>query len=133
MMQHSPFSGRWVNDRGSTLELQVSPNGTIAGFFRSAVGEVDPGSIYPVTGYCTDQTIGFVVKFREDLCSWAGHLYREPGSDPGALFFEASWHLARDRKEMRDQRRYWNGIHSGVDHFAAVEEPERGDAALGRT
>ena len=56
------FSGVWVNEMGSEMELTVN-DGRVSGTYRTAVGKVPPTERFELTGFASGDRIVFCVHF----------------------------------------------------------------------
>lgn len=90
------FTGRWVNDQGSSMVLQEH-DGAISGFYITRIGNDDvQEKQHPLVGCTTGPLIGFVVSWpaASSLTSWAGRLVTDAS---GQATIHTVWHLARER------------------------------------
>jgi hypothetical protein len=108
------FSGRWHNQNGSELELQVAVDGRVSGWFRSAVGSVRHDRAFPLVGWRSGDLIGFCVSFADSgLAAWTGQ-----HTVSGTLErIETLWHLAHDIPAESEPKWLWSSVRSGADHF----------------
>lgn len=109
------FSGIWVNEMGSEMELTVR-EGRVSGSYRTAVGRASPTERFDLTGFATGDRIVFCVKFGDycTLGAWAG-LRSE---DKGVEEIYSLWHLPRDIQDDEEAKDYrWSAILTGVNTF----------------
>jgi len=88
------FTGQWVNDQGSAMELRQDGN-TISGFYVTRIGsDKVVEQRHALLGQATGPLIGFVVAWTASgsLTSWAGRMVIGPD---GGQAIHAVWHLAR--------------------------------------
>jgi hypothetical protein len=114
MAEKPDFQGRWHNQKGSEMELEVRADGSIRGSFRSAVGAVRRDQSFPLVGQRSGDLIGFCVQFGEaGVAAWTGQ-HTESG---GLETIETLWHLAQDIPPERERDWLWSGVRSGADRF----------------
>jgi hypothetical protein len=114
MAEAPEFTGRWHNQNGSELELQVAADGRVSGWFRSAVGSVRHDRTFAVAGWRSGDLIGFCVSFAESgVASWAGQHTVSGGLEK----IETLWHLAHDVPAESEPKWLWAGVRSGADRF----------------
>src|SRR5512138_1484285 len=96
------FSGRWRNQRGSSLELAIDDRGRVSGTFRTGVGVPSPHESFPLCGFARGDLIAFSVDFgvHESVTAWAGQ-HTEAG---GRERIETLWHLARNIPDSDEER-----------------------------
>ena len=66
------FSGKWQNQRGSTIELIADPSGNLTGSMKTSVGKqevVADKSGFPLVGFVNGLSVGFVVRWSADTDS----------------------------------------------------------------
>ncbi len=108
------FSGSWVNELGSSMELDV--NGTVVtGSYRTAVGEPDPGQPYPLSGVINDDLIVFNVDWLQNgsISTWAGQLTMIDGQP----VIETMWYLVRQVPDPKEPTELWADTLAGSDRF----------------
>ena len=109
------FSGTWVNELGSEMELSVRED-RVNGTYRTAVGRASPTERFEVTGFTSGDRIVFCVKFGAygTLGAWAG-LH---SGDKGVEEIYSLWHLPRDIQDDEEAKDYrWSAILTGVNTF----------------
>jgi hypothetical protein len=109
------FSGIWVNELGSEMELTVN-GGRVSGKYRSAVGEASLDERFELTGFVSGDRIAFCVNFGASgtLAAWTG-LHSE---DNGVEAIYALWHLPREIGAEEEAKEYrWSAILTGVNTF----------------
>jgi hypothetical protein len=113
-------SGRWFNQHGSVMDLEVDAAGRIRGSFRSGVGCPDPEETFEVLGFVAGSLIGFTVNFGryDSITSWAGHC----GTEEGQEKIYALWHMSVGIPGGGGPDRLWEAIWSGADTFLRLRE-----------
>jgi Avidin family len=109
------FSGRWRNQRGSSIELAVDDRGHVSGTFQTAVGTPSPQESFPLCGIAQGDLIAFSVGFgvHESVTGWAGQHTIVGGRER----IETLWHLARNIADEDEDRALWSAILTGSDSF----------------
>jgi avidin family protein len=110
----SDIAGRWYNQHGSEMDLQVDSRGHIHGTFRSGVGFPEPGEQFEVIGSVAGELVAFSVSFGkyDSMTSWTGHVGKVDGKE--TLY--ALWHMSVGLPPGHEQQ-LWQGIWSGADTF----------------
>jgi len=109
------FSGIWVNELGSEVELNVQED-RVSGNYRTAVGRASPTERFDLTGFATRDRIVFCVKFGSygTLGAWTGLHSEEKGVEE----IYSLWHLPRDIQDDEEAKDYrWSAILTGVNTF----------------
>ena len=109
------FSGTWVNELGSEMELTVQ-EGRVSGKYRTVVGRANPTERFELTGFASRDRIVFCVKFGAygTLGAWAGLHSEENGVEE----IYSLWHLPRDIQDDEEAKDYrWSAILTGVNTF----------------
>jgi hypothetical protein len=109
------FSGHWMNQRGSCIELAIDDRGRVSGRFRTAVGVPSPEETFPLCGFVEGDLIAFSVSFgvHESVTAWAGQHTIVDGRER----IETLWHLARNIPDEDEPRALWSAVLSGADTF----------------
>ena len=108
------FAGKWHNQNGSELELQLAGDGRVSGWFRSAVGAVPHDRSFPLTGWRSGDLIAFCVRFdTAGVAAWSGQHTLSGGLEK----LEALRHLAQDIPPQSEREWLWSAIRTGADHF----------------
>ena len=118
--------GRWVNQNGSELQLDVTAGGAVGGWFESRKGRAAAGQRYPVLGRANGTLVSFIVDFRTDgqdlgsITSFSGRLAL--GTD-GAPALHTMWILARAFEDAEHTRptQPWNSFLVNADVFRRPE------------
>jgi len=108
------IQGKWCNQLGSRLYLEVDESGTLRGQYRSGTGPL-AGNAYLVHGSCDPgptafpMTLGFVVDWREvhGATAWVGHYY------PEEEVIRTTWIMATETDPQDD----WKSTLIGHDLF----------------
>ena len=92
-----PVTGRWSNERGSTLTLVVNGN-VLGGHYATAVGNPDPKDAFAVHGIVAGHLLSFAVAWQghDSLTAWTGRY--EPDTDS----IHTLWHLVRSHVTAND-------------------------------
>jgi hypothetical protein len=112
-----PLEGRWYNQLGSELNIDVHDNATIRGTYRPGAGSV-AGNMYPVAGSYdphpsgSTTVLGFVVDWTEvhSVTVWSGQYHHDDGS------IRMTWLMATET-EVGDE---WKSTFVGHDVFRRV-------------
>lgn len=107
--------GRWRNQLGSTLELEVGSDDAVTGTFQAGVGTTHPERTYHVAGYALGNAVAFCVDFRPhgSVATWTGH---HVDDDQGERLVTL-WHLAQPVDQPRGGTDLWRGVVAGADEF----------------
>lgn len=124
------FSGRWINQHNSVMDLAVNGN-MISGTYTTAV----PGQLQgPLTGFVTfEDEIGFCVHWRweedqngdgqlehhESICTWSGQVATHSGVDVIHTF----WHLTNEVADAAEPDHLYAGMYTGGDYFVREGTP----------
>jgi len=68
-------SGEWANERGSSVTF-TEKDGLLSGYYNTQLGNPDPTSRFPLTGFLEGDQITFTVNFKGygSLTSWTGQI-----------------------------------------------------------
>lgn len=115
---NNEVEGMWVNERGSTVTL-VETDGLLSGHYNTQLGNPDPKSRFPLTGFVEGDQLTFTVNFRgfDSLTSWTGQM----SEDEQGRFIRTLWHLTRDVPDTEEEDDLWSSIISGPATFRPVE------------
>lgn len=118
ILQPSPFdfSGKWVNELGSYMELEV--NGTaVTGKYVSMVTEDGSGPTPPfdVYGSVSGDLINFNVNWGAEITSWIGHGIIYAGGKASILTL---WQIVHTVEDEADPTNQWKTISAGADEFS---------------
>lgn len=114
----NPFSGLWVNQRGSGVNFTVT-DGFLSGFYQTALGQPDKSKKFPLTGFVEGDQITFTVNFKGygSLTSWTGQMTRDEKGD----YIRTLWNLTRDVDDDKEDDDLWQSITSGASDFRRAE------------
>ena len=107
------FNGRWENELGSYLDLQVSEM-DVVGVYVSAVS--DSGGLtppFPLSGTVVGDLISFTVNWAEAITAWVGHGV----IDDGQSQILTLWHLVITVPNELDPKEHWQTVKAGTDEF----------------
>lgn len=122
------FMGLWRNQHGSEVFIASVEDSRISGTFKTGVGAHDPDEVFDLTGFVTDDLIGFSVNFAKHGCltSWSG----QHTSQNGIEKIVTMWHLARAIPDSLEKLSLWAGIWTGADTFVRHEKDGKRDLDL---
>ncbi|XP_072887424.1 avidin-like isoform X2 [Hemitrygon akajei] len=111
------LTGRWTNELGSTANILMEEDGTLRGFYRSAVsstGTQAEGELIGIQVDIAQPTFGFMVKWtteevRGDVSVWTGQMF----VIKGAQTLKTMW-LARSHTSVELN---WEATVTGMDVF----------------
>ncbi len=116
-------TGVWVNERGSAVTF-TSADGVLKGYYKTQLGNPDPKSKFPLTGFIEGDQLTFTVNFKGygSLTSWTGQL----SEDADGPYIRTLWHLTRDVPDAEEAEDMWSSIVAGSANFrrAAVSSEE---------
>jgi Avidin family len=110
------LSGRWYNQHGSELQVQVDNEGRIDGSFRSGVGFPEAEEAFPVAGFAQGDLFGSTVSFGkyDSVTSWTGHC----GIEGGEEVLSSLWHMSVGLVPGgAGEGQLWKGVWAGADVF----------------
>ena len=109
--------GVWVNERGSAVTFSES-NGLLSGYYNTQLGNPDPSSRFPLTGFREGDQLTFTVNFKGygSLTSWTGQM----SEDADGPYVRTLWHLTRDVPDAEEEEDLWSSIISGSAVFRPV-------------
>jgi hypothetical protein len=121
--------GRWVNQNGSVLEIEVVEGGRILGVFESKKGRAARGKTYPMTGIVNGELVAFAVSFDDgttnlaSITSFSGRLARDAD---GTERLHTLWVLARQYEDDARTKptHVWNTFLTNTDVFTRVDDDE---------
>lgn len=115
------FSGKWRNQRGSTMELTQDINtGKLKGNYTTLVGADGNQSITKsIEGQAHgDQIVFYVDWWPYSMTTWAGQLLTQ--RDGGQLL-ETVWINTKDVSDDAEPDNGWAGLRTGGDTFTQVK------------
>jgi hypothetical protein len=107
-------TGVWVNERGSAVTF-THTDGLLSGYYNTQLGNPDPASRFPLTGFMEGDQLTFTVNFKGygSLTSWTGQI----SEDAGGPFIRTLWHLTRDVPDAEEADDMWSSIIAGSAKF----------------
>ena len=117
----------WINQNGSTVELESDDTGRLTGFYCSRKGRAASGKRYPLFGQQNGDVLTFYVDWQDaddNLCSitsFSGRLARDP---EGRNIIHTVWVLARQWEDTERTRPTgtWNAFLTNSDVFRRLED-----------
>ena len=113
-------TGEWANERGSSVTF-VETDGVLSGYYNTQLGNPDPSSRFPLTGFIEGDQVTFTVNFKGygSLTSWTGQI----SEDKDGPFIRTLWHLTRDVPDAAEPEDMWSSIIAGSANFRPVDPP----------
>jgi hypothetical protein len=108
------LKGRWVNELGSTMEVQSISGNSFSGIYRSKVSDTKAPVDGVLSGTIAKDTIGFVVNWEptfESVTSWSGKVL---ATQTGTPYIYTLWQLSRGVPNAAD---WWQSFLAGSDTF----------------
>ena len=111
-------AGEWANERGSSVTFTEN-EGLLSGYYNTQLGNPDPASRFPLTGFIEGDQLTFTVNFKGygSLTSWTGQI----SEDAEGPFIRTLWHLTRDVPDASEPDDMWSSIIAGSANFRPVE------------
>jgi len=111
-------TGEWANERGSSVTFTEN-DGLLSGFYNTQLGNPDPASRFPLTGFIEGDQLTFTVNFKGygSLTSWTGQM----SEDADGPFIRTLWHLTRDVPDAEEDEDMWSSIIAGSANFRRVD------------
>ena len=111
-------AGEWANERGSSVTF-IESDGLLSGYYSTQLGNPDPASRFPLTGFREGDQLTFTVNFKGygSLTSWTGQM----SEDTKGPFIQTLWHLTRDVPDAEEDEDMWSSIISGSANFRPVK------------
>lgn len=112
------ISGEWANERGSSVTFEEH-DGLLSGYYSTQLGNPDPASRFPLTGFIEGDQVTFTVNFKGygSLTSWTGQITQ----DADGKFIRTLWHLTRDVPDAEENDDLWSSIIAGSANFRPVD------------
>jgi len=113
-------NGVWVNERGSSVTF-IETDGLLSGHYNTQLGNPDPASKFPLTGFIEGDQLTFTVNFKGygSLTSWTGQM----SEDAEGPYIRTLWHLTRDVPDAEEDDDMWSSIIAGSANFRPVTAP----------
>lgn len=117
----SELAGVWVNERGSAVTFRQK-DGLLSGYYNTQLGNPDPSSRFPLTGFVEGDQLTFTVNFKGygSLTSWTGQM----GENADGPYIRTLWHLTRDVPDAEEEEDLWSSIISGAATFRPAIESD---------
>lgn len=111
-------TGEWANERGSSVTF-VETDGLLSGYYNTQLGNPDPASRFPLTGFIEGDQVTFTVNFKGygSLTSWTGQM----SEDADGRYIRTLWHLTRDVPDAEEEDDLWSSIIAGSANFRPVQ------------
>jgi len=108
------ITGVWTNERGSAVTFTASDD-ILTGYYNTQLGNPDPASRFPLTGFQEGDQITFTVNFKGygSLTSWTGQI----SEDETGPYIRTLWHLTRDVPDTEEADDLWSSIIAGSAVF----------------
>lgn len=112
-------AGVWVNERGSAVTF-TETDGLLSGHYNTQLGNPDPASRFPVTGFIEGDQLTFTVNFKGygSLTSWTGQM----SEDEQGVYIRTLWHLTRDVPDADEEADMWSSIIAGNATFRPAQD-----------
>lgn len=112
------IAGEWVNERGSSVNFVVT-EGLLSGYYNTQLGNPDPKSRFPLTGFIEGDQLTFTVNFKGygSLTSWTGQI----SEDENGPYIRTLWHLTRDVPDAEEDEDLWSSIIAGNAKFRPIK------------
>lgn len=110
------FGGKWINTRGSSMQLNQDGAGRISGTYTTRVGSDGSGTLTrEVVGQAHgDQIVFFVDWWPYSMTTWAGQVLSNFDGDEK---LETVWTNTKNVSEPDEPNQGWAGVRSGGDVF----------------
>jgi uncharacterized protein (DUF2147 family) len=112
------IAGVWANERGSSVTF-IETDGLLSGYYNTQLGNPDPDSRFPLTGFIEGDQLTFTVNFKGygSLTSWTGQMSK----DDNGPYIRTLWHLTRDVPDSEEDEDLWSSIIAGSANFRPVK------------
>lgn len=106
-----------MNERGSSVTFS-NTNGLLSGYYNTQLGNPDPATRFPLTGFKEGDQLTFTVNFKGygSLTSWTGQM----SEDTDGVYIRTLWHLTRDVADKEEADDLWSSIIAGPATFRPV-------------
>ncbi len=111
------FSGRWANNHGAVLELQVNGHDLTGMYYGSNKGFAHAGeSNAEVKGSVVGDLIAFMVLWEKSgsITQWCGQIL---GAETPHAKLVLMWRLITELPEPEEPRYFWMSTFAGTDDF----------------
>lgn len=115
-------AGEWANERGSSVTFTES-GGLLSGYYSTQLGNPDPASRFPLTGFIEGDQLTFTVNFKGygSLTSWTGQM----SEDADGPYIRTLWHLTRNVPDAEEDADMWSSIIAGSANFRRVKARQK--------
>jgi hypothetical protein len=118
--QKADFSGKWKNEYGSVMELQISGS-DVRGTYTSLVSDTGAPISGSIIGYQAGSVISFTVLWPSNparITAWVGQLVTDERSHANeGERLETLWQMIVNVADAQNPESLWTTIHAGSDHF----------------
>jgi len=113
------ITGVWANERGSAVTF-TEMDSLLSGYYNTQLGNPDPDSRFPLTGFVEGDQVTFTVNFKGygSLTSWTGQM----SEDADGPYLRTLWHLTRDVPDAEEDDDLWSSIIAGNATFRPVTD-----------
>ncbi len=120
------LDGTWINQNGSTVDLESGPSGRLTGHYCSRKGRAASGKRYPLFGQRNGDVLTFYVSWQDAddnlaaITSFCGRIGRDA---EGRDIIHTVWVLARqwEDAERSHPTGTWNAFLTNSDVFHRAE------------
>lgn len=120
LQQNADFSGKWKNEYGSFMELQISRS-DVRGTYTSLVSDTGAPIGGSIIGYQAGSVISFAVLWPSNparITAWVGQLVADEHSHVNKEErLETLWQMIVNVADAQNPESLWTTIHAGSDHF----------------
>jgi hypothetical protein len=111
------FSGTWMNELGSTMEL-IQAGASLTGFYRSAVSGAGDAVVGELAGWADGDLVAFSVNWERtaSLTAWTGQLV----GVGAAQRLKTMWLLVQNVDDPAEPSGLWNSTLVGADSFRRI-------------
>ncbi len=108
------FSGTWVNELGSTMDVAASDE-LLTGTFTSRVSGSGGPAKGSLTGWASGYLIAVTVRWDATaaITSWVGQFVREGTGEA----IESLWQMTNATANPEDPTELWHSVLAGADRF----------------
>jgi hypothetical protein len=110
------FDGRWYNQHGSHMDIQVDSDGDVVGKYTTAVGAPGDEEEFSLVGFAAEDQLSFAVNFGKyaSLTAWAGQASEDSDNNAVIITF---WHLTKNIPDPSEPENQWATVLTGSDVF----------------
>ncbi|GAB7541293.1 avidin/streptavidin family protein [Cupriavidus sp. CuC1] len=108
------FNGRWVNELGSSMQIEVNADATVTGTYTSSVSEIGaPTPEMLLSGTVAGDLICFTVNWGESITAWVGHGIL----DNQQVRILTLWQMVLAVPDETEPGQQWKTVMAGADEF----------------